>query len=73
MIGWWNNHSGGFIKMALIQSNVGNVGATGKAALLSNENSKTRSIRLCMTTFNALDRISHSRPMLYSQVQQARI
>ena len=45
MTGWWNNHSGGFIKMALIKSSAGNVGATGKAALLSNDNSKTRFIR----------------------------
>jgi len=35
---WWNNHSGGFIKMALIKSNAGNVDAGGKAALLRNEN-----------------------------------
>ena len=70
MIGWWNNHSGGFIKMALIQGIPGNVGAGGKKALLSNQNSKTRSIRFCMTTFDALGRLSNSRPMLYSQVQQ---
>lgn len=35
---WWNNHSGGFIKMALIQSVTGNVGTEGKTALLANEN-----------------------------------
>lgn len=35
---WWNNHLGGFIKMALIKENVGNVGAQGKAALLANDN-----------------------------------
>jgi len=35
---WWNNHSGGFIKMALIQSVTANVGPQGKAALLANEN-----------------------------------
>jgi hypothetical protein len=38
--GWWNNHSGGFIKMALIQSVTGNVGTEGKTALLANENSE---------------------------------
>lgn len=38
--GWWNNHSGGFIKMALIEGVPGNVGREGKAALLANENSK---------------------------------
>ena len=71
MIGWWNNHSGGFIKMALIQSNAGNVGATGKAALLSNDNSKTRFIRFYVVTFNAPSgRLSYSRPMLHSQMQQ---
>ena len=42
MIGWWNNHFGGFIKMALIKGEIGNVDANGKAALLSNDNSKTR-------------------------------
>jgi hypothetical protein len=42
MIGWWNNHSGGFIKMALIKTKAGNIGAKDKAALLDNPNSKTR-------------------------------
>jgi len=35
---WWNNHSGGFIKMALIKTNAGNIGAKDKAALLDNPN-----------------------------------
>jgi len=35
---WWNNHSGGFIKMALIEKVTGFVGPEGKAALLANEN-----------------------------------
>ena len=74
MIGWWNNHSGGFIKMALIKSSAGNIGAAGKAALLSNDNSKTIFIRFCVTTSNAPSgRLSYSRPMLHSQMQQERI
>jgi len=35
---WWNNHLGGFIKMALIKTKAGNVGEKSKAALLANEN-----------------------------------
>lgn len=37
--GWWNNHDGGFIKMALIKDMKDNVSAKDQELFLRNENS----------------------------------
>ena len=38
-LGWWNNHDGGFIKMALIKTMEDNVPASDQQYFLRNENS----------------------------------
>jgi hypothetical protein len=39
LLGWWNNHDGGFIKMALIKKMEDNVDAKEQQYFLRNENS----------------------------------
>jgi hypothetical protein len=38
-IGWWNNHDGGFIKMAIIGGVKPGIGRDGQEAFLSRDNS----------------------------------
>jgi len=40
LLGWWNNHDGGFIKMALIKTMEDNVSAKDQQYFLRNENSE---------------------------------
>ena len=41
LLGWWNNHDGGFVKMALIKTMEDNVSAKDQQYFLRNENSSS--------------------------------